>query len=33
MSELVPRGLLEPSLWSRMMWIEVREMRPNGRIK
>lgn len=32
-SELVPRGLLEPSLCSRMICTEDSEMMINGRIK
>lgn len=33
MSEFVPRGLLEPSLCSRRIWIEDKEMIANGRMK
>lgn len=33
MSEFVPRGLLEPSVWRSMMWIDDREIMMNGRIK
>lgn len=32
-SELVPNGLLEPSLWSKRTWIDDNEMMANGRIK
>lgn len=32
-SEFVPSGLLEPSVWRSMMWIEDKEMIVNGKMK